>query len=83
MIKPLRDYLLIEPTEATHPSGLIVPDTAKEKPQEGKVVAMGEDNPNIRTDYVVIYKRWEGTEVQDNEKTYLLVKEEDILAVKE
>lgn len=91
-LKPLADYLLIEPqeNETTLPSGIVIPDTAKEKPQKGKVVATGpgkksEDGTVVAIDLnvgdIVMYKKWGGTEVKDNGKEYLLVKEEDVLAV--
>jgi chaperonin GroES len=91
-IKPLFDYLLIEPLsrETTLPSGIVIPDTAKEKPQEGKVVSVGsgkrdEDGNKITMEVkagdIVMYKKWGGTEIKIEGKEYLLVKEEDILAV--
>ncbi|MBU0650176.1 co-chaperone GroES [Patescibacteria group bacterium] len=91
-LKPLADYLLIEPAEkeTTLPSGIVLPDTSKEKPQEGKVLAKGpgkkdENGKNVEIDVKVgakvIYKKWGGTEIRQNGKDYLLVKEEDILAV--
>ena len=91
-IIPLADYLLIEPAEkeTTLPSGIVLPDTSKEKPQEGKVLAKGpgkkdEDGKpmeiNIKVGAKVIYKKWGGTEIKIDGKEYLLVKEEDILAV--
>jgi len=91
-IKPLSDYLLIEPLskETTLPSGIVIPDTAKEKPQEGKVVAVGsgkrdEDGNKVPMEVkvgdIVMYKKWGGTEVKVEGKDFLLVKEEDILAV--
>jgi chaperonin GroES len=90
-IKPLSDYLLIEPLkkETTLPSGIVIPDTAnKEKPQEGLVVAKGpgrkEDGKvlpvEIEVGTKVLYKKWGGTEVKSEGTEYLLVKEEDILA---
>jgi len=93
-IKPLADYLLIEPTqrETKLPSGIVIPDTAKEKPQEGKVIAVGpgkrDDSGNripmeIKVGDVVMYKKWGGTEVKVENKDMLLVKEEDILAIVE
>jgi chaperonin GroES len=91
-IKPLSDYLLIEPisSETKLPSGIVIPDTAKEKPQEGKVVAVGpgkrDESGNIvplqvKKDNVVMYKKWGGTEVKAEGKELLLVREEDILAI--
>lgn len=91
-IKPLSDYLLIEPLERETklPSGIVIPDSAKEKPQEGKVVSVGpgrrDDGGNIvpigvKAGSVVMYKKWGGTEIKIEGKEFLLVKEEDILAV--
>lgn len=93
-IKPLSDYLLIEPLEkeTTTPSGIVIPDTAKEKPQEGKIVAVGPGRTNDKGEVVkmqvskgdvVMYKKWGGTEIKFEGKDMLLVKEEDILAVVE
>jgi len=93
-IKPLADYLMIEPLEqeTTLPSGIILPDTAKEKPQKGKVVASGNGKRNekgelvsleVKVGDIVMYKKWGGTEVKLNGKEYLLVREEDVLAVVE
>lgn len=93
-IKPLFDYLLIEPLEkeTTLPSGIVIPDTAKEKPQEGKVVAVGDgaidkDGNKIamvlKPGDIVMYKKWGGTEVKVDGKELLLVKQEDVLAVVE
>jgi chaperonin GroES len=91
-IKPLSDYLLIEPleNEMMTPSGIVIPDTAKEKPQEGKVVAAGPGKFNekgervameVKVDDVVMYKKWGGTEIKFEGKDMLLVKAEDILAI--
>ncbi len=91
-IKPLADYLLIEPIEGETklPSGIVIPDNAKEKPQEGKVIAHGSgrrDNKGnivpmgIKTGDIVMYKKWGGTEVKVEGKDLLLVKEEDLLAI--
>jgi len=91
-VKPLFDYLLIEPLEkeTTLPSGIVIPDSAKEKPQEGKVIASG---PGVRDENgklvamevsvndVVMYKKWGGTEIKVDGKDYILVKQEDLLAV--
>ena len=91
-IRPLFDYLLIEPLsrETTLPSGIVIPDTAKEKPQEGRVISIGsgkrDDDGNkipteVKAGNIVMYKKWGGTEIKIEGKEYLLVKEEDILAV--
>ena len=93
-IKPLADYLLIEPLqkETTLPSGIVIPDTAKEKPQEGRVVEVGpgkqdEDGKRIGMEVKVgdkvMFKKWGGTEVKVEGKEMLLVKEEDVLAIVE
>jgi|SaaInlLV_10m_DNA_2_1039722.scaffolds.fasta_scaffold00542_22 chaperonin GroES len=93
MIKPVADYILIEPIEKD--GALIMPETSKEVPTEGKVVSMGMKlslsiNPTDRgfptvlnEGDVVIYKKWEGTEVEDKGKKYILIQEEHILATKE
>jgi chaperonin GroES len=91
-IKPLSDYLLIEPLqkESTTASGIVIPDTVKEKPQEGRVVAAGSGKKNekgevvpmdVKVGDIVVYKKWGGTEIKVDNKELLLVKEEDILAV--
>ena len=74
MIRPLGDRVLIEPKEAETKTagGLYIPDTAKEKPQQGTVVAVGES---------VLYGKYAGTEVTVDDKKYLIVKQSDILAV--
>jgi chaperonin GroES len=91
-IKPLSDYLLIEPLERETklPSGIVIPDTAKEKPQEGKILAVGpgkrDEKGNIipidvKAGSIVMYKKWGGTEIKVEGKELLLVREEDILAI--
>ena len=91
-IKPLEDRILVEPQDAEQvtKSGLVIPDTAKEKPQEGKVVATGpgriDDNGNrvpldVSVDDVVIFSKYGGTEVKYDGKEYLLLNARDILAV--
>ncbi len=87
MIKPLADRVLIEPKEAETKtnSGIYIPDTAKEKPQQGTVLAVGKglkDEPmEIKKGDVVLYGKYAGTEVTVDEKTYLIVKQSDILAI--
>jgi len=90
-IKPLADNILIEPfkKEETTPTGIVIPDTAKEKPQEGKVVAIGpgrKENgelikPGVKKGDRILYKKWGGNEVKVNGKEMLIVREEDILAI--
>ncbi|WIY83255.1 co-chaperone GroES [Propionimicrobium sp. PCR01-08-3] len=93
-IKPLEDRILVEPLEAetTTASGLVIPDTAKEKPQEGKVVAAGpgriDDKGNrvpmdVKEGDVVIFSKYGGTEVRYDATDYLLLNARDILAVVE
>ncbi len=93
-IKPLFDYLLIEPLEkeTTLPSGIVIPDSAKEKPQKGKIVAVGSGTTNadgkkvsmvVKAGDIVMYKKWVGTEVKADGKDMLLVKQEDVLATVE
>ena len=92
-IKPLSDYLLIEPEsskDSTTPSGIVLPDSVKEKPQKGKVIAVGsgrkDDKGNVikldvKVGDVVYYKKWGGNEIKLDNKEYLLVKEEDVLGI--
>lgn len=93
-IKPLLDYLLIEPLEGETklPSGIVIPDSAKEKPQEGKVIATGpgkrDEKGNIvpmdvKVGDTVMFKKWGGTDIKVEGKDMLLVKQEDILAIVE
>jgi len=91
-IKPLEDRVLVQPLEAetTTASGLVIPDTAQEKPQEGRVVATGpgriDDSGNrvpldVAEGDIVIYSKYGGTEVKYNGEEYLLLNARDILAV--
>ena len=87
MIKPLADRVLIEPKEAETKTaaGIYIPDTAKEKPQQGTVVAAGPGNKDepmeVKVGDQVIYGKYAGTEVTFEDKKYLIVKQSDILAV--
>ena len=91
-LKPLADRLVVEPIERDEvtASGIYVPETAKEKPQEGKVVAAGpgrkdDDGKRIPMDVEkgdrVLYAKYAGTEVKLEDKKYLILKEGDILAI--
>ena len=86
MIKPLADRVLIEPKEAETKtaSGIYIPDTAKEKPQQGTVLAAGpgkKDEPmEVKVGDQVLYGKYSGTEVTVEDKKYLIVKQSDILA---
>ncbi|HEY3005870.1 MAG TPA: co-chaperone GroES [Kribbellaceae bacterium] len=91
-IKPLEDRILVKPLEAeqTTKSGLVIPDTAKEKPQEGEVLAIGpgriDDNGNrvpldVSVGDKVIYSKYGGTEVKYDGEDYLILSARDILAI--
>ena len=86
-IKPLADRVLIEPAaaETKTSSGLYIPDTAKEKPQKGIVVAVGsgtKENPmTVKAGDHVLYGKYAGTELQHAGKDFLIMKESDILAI--
>ena len=93
-IKPLEDRILVQPLEGeqTTASGLVIPDTAKEKPQEGTVIAVGpgrvDDNGNrvpldVNVGDVVIYSKYGGTEVRYGGEDYLVLSARDLLAVVE
>lgn len=85
--KPLADRVLIEPTaaETTTASGIIIPDTAKEKPQEGTVIAVGPgkvDEPTtVKVGDKVLYGKYAGSELKLDGKDYLIVKESDLLGI--
>lgn len=92
MIKPLGDRVVIEVVdqEETTASGIVLPESAQEKPQEGKVIAVGSgsltDNgervaPEVAEGDRVIYSKFAGTEVKYDGKEYLILRESDILAV--
>lgn len=86
-IKPLADRVVIEPAPAEEKtaSGIIIPDTAKEKPQKGTVVAVGDgtkDNPiTVKVNDVVLYGKYAGTEFTIDGKDYLIMRESDLIAV--
>ena len=93
-IKPLEDRIVIRQVEAeqTTASGLVIPDTAKEKPQEGEVIAVGpgrvDDNGNripvdVKVGDVVIYSRYAGTEVKYEGQEFQILSSRDVLAVVE
>lgn len=93
MIRPLGDRVVIElvEQEETTASGIVLPDSAQEKPQEGKVVAVGtgaiisgERVPlEVKTGDRIIYSQFAGTEVKYQGKEYLILREDDILAIVE
>lgn len=86
-IKPLADRVLIEPSpaETTTASGIIIPDTAKEKPQKGTVVAVGpgtKDEPTtLKVGDTVLYGKYAGTELKLEGNDYLIMRESDVLAI--
>lgn len=86
-IKPLADRVIIEPAAAEEKTagGIIIPDTAKEKPQRGKVMAVGngkKDEPmTVKTGDMVLYGKFSGTEISIEGKDYLIMKESDIYAI--
>ncbi len=86
-IQPLADRVLVEPAAAEQKtaSGLFIPDTAREKPQKGKVIAVGKgvkDEPLIvKEGDIVLYGKYSGTEISIDGKDYLIMKESDIYAI--
>ena len=86
-IKPLADRVLVEPApaETKTASGIIIPDTAQEKPQKGKVVATGkgtkEDPITVKVGDKILYGKYAGTELNYEGANYLIMKESDILAI--
>ena len=87
-MRPLHDRVLIEPSpvEEKTISGIIIPDSAKEKPQKGIVIAVGPGKRMYRKMTVavgdeVLYGKYAGTEVQEDGKDYLIMRESDILAI--
>jgi chaperonin GroES len=90
-IRPLDDRVVIEPLEAEDktPGGIVIPDTAKEKPIKGRIVAVGEGklldngkrlNPVVKKGDQVIFSKYGGTEYKVQGKEYLIMRESDILA---
>lgn len=86
-IKPLADRVLIKPGEAeeTTVSGIIIPDSAKEKPLKGTVVAAGpgtkDEKMEVKEGDTVLYGKYAGTEVKLDNETYLIMRQGDILAI--
>ena len=86
-ITPLADRVIIHQAEAetTTASGIIIPDTAQEKPQKGTVIAVGKgtkDNPmTVKAGDTVLYGKYAGTELKHNGSDYMIMKESDILAI--
>ncbi|MEM7085125.1 MAG: co-chaperone GroES [Bacteroidota bacterium] len=86
-IQPLSDRVLVEPqaAETKTASGLYIPDSAKEKPQQGKVVAVGKGKKDhdmtVKVGDTVLYGKYSGSELKYEGKDYLIMKEDDILAI--
>ena len=91
-IKPLADRILVRPSEEKEKTkgGILLPDTAKEKPQEGEVVAVGEGKRtdegkmmplSVKAGNKVLYGKYSGTEITVDDKEYLIIREDDIFAV--
>lgn len=91
-IKPLFDNVLIKPLEGetTTPSGIVLPDTVKEKPQVGEVMAVGPGGLNedgevmpmvIKIGQKVLYKKWGGSEVKVGTEEWMMIEQKDIMAV--
>ena len=90
-IKPLADRVIVAPMEKeTMKGGIIIPDTAKEKPQQGKIVAVGPGTvsdtgvrvaPEVKKGDIVLYGKYAGTEVNVDDKDYLILRESDVLAI--
>lgn len=86
-VKPLADRVLIEAAaaETKTAGGIIIPDTAKEKPQRGKVVAVGNGKPDepmtVKVGDTVLYGKYAGTEIQVDGKDLLIMRESDIFAI--
>ena len=92
-IKPLADRVIVKPSdvdESKSSGGIIIPDTAKEKPQEGKIVAIGtgklDENGkpikmNVKVGDMVLYSKYGGTELKYEGEDYLIMSESDILAI--
>ncbi len=83
-IEPLGENVLVEPAKHDQKtaSGIVIPDTSEEKPQEGLVVAVGTDKKiRVKPGQKVIYSKYSGNEMKFGDREYLLVKNEDILAV--
>jgi len=89
--RPLGDRVVVKPLprEEVTKTGLVIPDTAKEKPQQGKVIAVGAGrllengqrvDPEVKLDETVLYGKYSGTEVKLEGEDYLLLRESDILA---
>ena len=86
-IKPLSDRVLVKPAEAEEKTatGIIIPDTAKEKPMEGEVIAVGpgkKDEPmTVKAGDMVLFGKYSGTDINVGDENYLIMRESDIYAI--
>ncbi len=91
-VRPLGDRVLVKPLEVEEKKkgGIIIPDTAKEKPQEGKVIAVGKGKIteegktlplNVKVGDKILYGKYSGNEIKIDDEDYLIVREEDILGI--
>ncbi|MDB9964484.1 co-chaperone GroES [Vicingaceae bacterium] len=86
-VKPIADRVLVEPAAAEEKTagGIIIPDTAKEKPQKGKIVAVGNGKPDepmtVKEGDTVLYGKFAGTEINIEGKDYLIMRESDLFAI--
>ena len=91
-IQPLFDYVLVRPLQMdqTTPSGIVLPDSVKEKPQVGEIMAVGPGGVNdqgkttpmtVKVGQKVLYKKWGGNEVKVGTEEWLLIEQKDIMAV--
>ena len=94
MLKPLADRVVVKPIQMEEKTkgGIVLPDTAKEKPQEGEVIAVGAGrvlengtklSPEVKVGDRVIYSKYSGSEVKVEDEEYLIIRESDILAIKQ
>jgi chaperonin GroES len=94
-VRPLRDRILVERLEEAEQKtigGIIIPDTAKEKPQQGKVIAVGKGRVNdkgevfpldVKTGDTILFGKYAGTEIKIDGKEYLIIREDEVLGVAE
>ncbi len=86
-VKPLADRVLVEPApaETKTSGGIIIPDTAKEKPMRGKIIAVGNGKPDepmtVKAGDMVLYGKYAGTEINIEGEEYLIMRESDIYAI--
>lgn len=90
-IKPLHDHILVERIEEeVRKGGIIIPDTAKEKPQQGKVIAVGDGRRDekgnrialdVKKGDIILFGKYAGSEVKIDDKEYLIIREDDVLGI--